>query len=101
MRTTLPCFERTCYYPGSLTCNCSCCLKHLWFSNLAAGHSEEKLGGAAACAVKRTHLDARMAKCAAHTGADLMEEFEVGSASVTLDREAGLWTVKSTEVFTF
>ncbi len=42
-----------------------------------------------------------MAKCAARTGADLMEEFEVGPASVALDREAGLWTVKSTEVFIY
>lgn len=42
------------------------------------GASKEKLGQAACCAVKRIHLDARIAKRAAATGADLKENFEVG-----------------------
>jgi hypothetical protein len=41
------------------------------------GASKEKLGGAACCAVKRIHLDARIAKRAAAAGADLKEGFEV------------------------
>lgn len=63
------------------------------------GASKKRLGGAAACAVKRIHLDNRIAKCAAKTGAKLMEGFEVGS-DVSFDRETGLWTVKSTKVCT-
>lgn len=62
-----------------------------------AGNSEAKLGTAAACAVKRIHLDERVARCAARAGAELMEGFEVGT-DVTFDKEAGLWTVKSTGV---
>ena len=57
----------------------------------------EKLGEAAACAVKRIHLDERMAKCAERAGATLHEEFEVGD-DVTFSHETGLWTVKSVEV---
>lgn len=41
------------------------------------GASKEKLGQAACCAVKRIHLDARIAKRAAAVGADLKENFEV------------------------
>ncbi len=61
------------------------------------GASKQRLGGAAACAVKRIHLDNRMAKCAAKTGAKLLEGFEVGT-DVTFDKDTGLWTVKSTKV---
>jgi hypothetical protein len=42
------------------------------------GASKEKLGQAACCAVKRIHLDARIAKRAAAVGAHLKENFEVG-----------------------
>jgi len=41
------------------------------------GASKEKLGQAACCAVKRIHLDARIAKRAAAVGAHLKENFEV------------------------
>jgi hypothetical protein len=51
------------------------------------GASKEKLGQAACCAVKRIHLDARIAKRAAATGADLKENFEVGSAWVFVCRD--------------
>ena len=62
-----------------------------------AGASKERLGGAAACAVKRTHLDARMAHKARDTGADLREGFEVASVPL-FDAATGLWTVTSAEV---
>ena len=62
------------------------------------GQSQEKLGGAAACAVKRTNLDKRIAWKARDTGADLQEGFEVGKENPVLDREKGLWTVHSSEV---
>lgn len=62
------------------------------------GRSKERLGGAAACAVKRTNLDKRIAWKARDTGADLKEGFEVGKKNPTFDKEAGLWTVKSTTV---
>ena len=62
------------------------------------GASQERLGGAAACAVKRTHLDARMAWKARDSGAELREGFEVGAANPALDRQSGLWTVESTDV---
>lgn len=57
------------------------------------GASVETLGEAACCAVKRTHLDERMVRCAERTGADLKENFEVVDA--TFDAEKGLWTVTS------
>ncbi|KAL4422636.1 hypothetical protein ABPG75_008833 [Micractinium tetrahymenae] len=60
------------------------------------GNSQHKLGTAAACAVKRIDLDARVAAAAKRAGANLMEGFEVGT-DVTFDKEAGLWTVKSTD----
>ena len=65
-------------------------------SDVNAGTSQHKLGEAAACAVKRTHLDERISRCAARSGADFKEGFEVTSA--TFDKQAGLWTVKSTKV---
>lgn len=65
---------------------------------LAAGQSQEKLGGAAACAVKRTNLDKRIAWKARDTGANLKEAFEVGTTNPTFSEERGLWTVESTEV---
>ncbi|KAK9809673.1 hypothetical protein WJX73_003046 [Symbiochloris irregularis] len=60
------------------------------------GKSVEKIGEAAACAVKRTHLDARMAHAAAREGADLKEGYEV-TFDVAFDEEAGLWTVPSAD----
>lgn len=66
-------------------------------SSLVTGDSQHKLGTAAACAVKRVHLDERVARCAARAGAELMEGFEVGN-DVTFNKEEGLWTVKSTGV---
>ena len=65
---------------------------------MRSGQSQEKLGGAAACAVKRTNLDKRIAWKARDTGADLQEGFEVGKENPALDQEKGLWTVKSSEV---
>jgi hypothetical protein len=56
-----------------------------------------KLGTAAACAVKRVHLDVRVVRAAQRAGANLMEKFEVGT-DVGLDKGTGLWTVKSTDV---
>ena len=67
-------------------------------SGNVTGHSEEKLGGAAACAVKRIHLDARIAKCAQRTGATLLEGFEVTKGNTTFDKSTGLWTVTSSAV---
>jgi geranylgeranyl reductase family protein len=60
------------------------------------GDSQHKLGTAAACAVRRIDLDVRVARAAQRAGADLKEGFEVGK-DVTLDKAAGLWTVKSTD----
>ena len=57
----------------------------------------EKLGEAAACAVKRTHLDTRMIHKARDTGAELREQYEVTDAT-SFDQASGLWTVPSTEV---
>ena len=67
-------------------------------TKFVAGHSEEKLGGAAACAVKRTNLDVRIAKCASRTGANLMEGFEVVEGKTVFSKESGLWTVTSSAV---
>ncbi|KAL4852860.1 Conditioned medium factor receptor 1 [Chlorella vulgaris] len=60
------------------------------------GNSQHKLGTAAACAVRRIDLDVRVARAAQRAGAELMEEFEVGT-EVTFSKEEGLWTVKSTD----
>jgi menaquinone-9 beta-reductase len=60
------------------------------------GNSQHKLGTAAAVAVKRIHLDDKVAKAATCAGAKLMEGFEVGK-DVTFDKATGLWTVKSTD----
>ncbi|KAL3161158.1 hypothetical protein ABBQ38_009529 [Trebouxia sp. C0009 RCD-2024] len=57
------------------------------------GASVEKLGEAAACAVKRINLDMRMAYAARKAGAELREEFEVTGAD--FDKQQGLWTVCS------
>ena len=57
------------------------------------GVSKHKLGQAAACAVKRIHLDTRVAKNAARAGAELKEGWEVTDA--VFDKAAGLWTVTS------
>lgn len=46
----------------------------------AAGASVEKLGEAAACAVKRTNLDFRIVQAAKRVGATYHEGFEVGRA---------------------
>lgn len=59
------------------------------------GRSEKKLGEAAACAVKRINLDKRIAWKARDTGANLMEKFEVASA--TFSKDNGLWTVTSVD----
>ena len=56
----------------------------------------EKLGTAAACAVKRINLDKRMAMAAKRQGAELREGFEVTEAE--LDRERGLYRVVSADV---
>jgi len=57
------------------------------------GASVEKIGEAAACAVKRTHLDARIARCAYRAGADLREGTEVTDA--VFDQSKGIWTMKT------
>ncbi len=62
----------------------------------SAGASVEKLGEAAACAVKRINLDMRMAYAARRAGAELREEFEVTAAD--FDKQQGLWTVSSGSV---
>jgi flavin-dependent dehydrogenase len=59
------------------------------------GASVEKLGEAAACAVKRINLDKRIAYAARKAGADLREEFEVTDPK--LDAEKGLWVVPSAQ----
>ncbi|KAK9828932.1 hypothetical protein WJX72_002885 [[Myrmecia] bisecta] len=60
------------------------------------GASQHKLGGAAACAVKRIILDNRIARKAQSTGADFREEFEV-EATPVFDKATGLWTVVSSK----
>ncbi|KAL4514155.1 hypothetical protein Ndes2526B_g09305 [Nannochloris sp. 'desiccata'] len=60
------------------------------------GNSVHQIGKAAACAVKRIHLDEKVAHAARRAGADLKENFEVDSDSVTFNKETQLWTVKST-----
>lgn len=62
------------------------------------GASKEKLGEAACAAVKRIHLDERMARAAAREGATLLEGFEVSGELVTFDKASGLWTVTSKAV---
>lgn len=64
----------------------------------ATGASKKKLGEAAACAVKRIHLDKRIVEAATSVGANLMEEFEVSTSDVTFDKATGIWTVKSITV---
>jgi flavin-dependent dehydrogenase len=60
------------------------------------GRSIHQLGSSAACAVKRIHLDEKVARCAARAGADLKENFEVDGDQVSFNKETQLWTVKST-----
>lgn len=71
-------------------------VKHIFQQSFAAGASVEKLGEAAACAVKRINLDMRMAYAARKAGAELREEFEVTGAD--FDKQQGLWTVCSSTV---
>jgi geranylgeranyl reductase family protein len=59
------------------------------------GASMEQLGGAAACAVKRTNLDKRIAWAGQRAGTDLKENWEVDDAK--FDKEKGLWTVTSVD----
>lgn len=59
------------------------------------GASVEKLGEAAACAVKRIHLDHRMIQAATRQGAELKEQFEVDGSRVKFSQAEGLWTVTS------
>eukprot|EP00210_Caulerpa_lentillifera_P003158 g3017.t1 len=56
------------------------------------GTSVEKIGEAAACAVKRIHLDHRLAQHARNSGVELKESFEVTGAE--FDSSDGLWTVR-------
>lgn len=60
------------------------------------GASEHKIGEAAACAVKRLHLDDRLVKHAQTSGVELKEFFEV--VEVEFNEAAGLWTVRSRDV---
>ena len=64
---------------------------------MPAGASVEKLGEAAACAVKRIHLDTRMIHAARDAGAKLKEGYEV-TDDVSFHKESGLWTVSSSQV---
>lgn len=58
------------------------------------GASKKVLGGAAAGACKRTHLDTRVARAAARApGVTLREGYDVDPAGVSFDAESGLWTV--------
>jgi len=60
------------------------------------GNSIHQIGKAAACAVKRIHLDEKVAHAAKRAGADFKENFEVDGDTVTFNKETQLWTVKST-----
>lgn len=60
------------------------------------GNSVHRVGRAVACAIKRIHLDDKVAKAAAAAGADLREGFEAGG-DVSFDAAAGLWTVRSVD----
>jgi len=55
------------------------------------GASVHCVGEPLAGAVKRTHLDTRMAHRAQSVGADLKEEFDVETAQ--FDKKLGLWTI--------
>lgn len=57
------------------------------------GASVEEVGEPLTCAIKRTVLDMTIARRAQQVGADLIEEFEVESA--TFDADEGLWTVST------
>lgn len=59
------------------------------------GKSKKKLGRAAATAIKRIHLDTRLAHLARDSGAVLRENFEVNEAE--FDKTTGLWTVTSSK----
>ena len=74
------------------------CLPHSYTNKicLATGASVEKLGEAAACAVKRINLDMRMAYAARKAGAELREDFEVVAAD--FNKQQGLWNVSSSSV---
>lgn len=61
------------------------------------GASVEKLGEAAACAVKRTNLDFRIVQAAKRVGANYKEGFEVDGDRVSFDKTAGLWSVTSAD----
>ena len=60
------------------------------------GATEKRLGEAAACAVKRIHLDTRLAKHAEKAGTVLRESFEVVNAE--FDKSSCLWNVTSSQV---
>jgi len=64
------------------------------------GASKEKLGQAACAAVKRIHLDMRIAYAAKRAGAQLFEKAEVTGKPV-FDAAAGLWTVTCADGRTF
>lgn len=55
------------------------------------GASKQKIGEAAACAIKRIHLDDRLVKHAQTSGVHLKEGFEVIDAK--FDQKERLWTV--------
>ncbi|MBV9784850.1 MAG: NAD(P)/FAD-dependent oxidoreductase [Acidisphaera sp.] len=58
---------------------------------VAIGNSVEHIASSPVIAVRRVHLDQRIARAAAEAGAALIERFEAVDA--TLDGEAGLWTI--------
>lgn len=70
------------------------------FTFVFQGASKQKLGQAACCAVKRTHLDTRIAHAAQQVGATLFEKAEV-VGKPTFDAASGLWTVNCADKRSF
>jgi geranylgeranyl reductase family protein len=60
---------------------------------IAIGNSVGHIGSSPVIAIRRIHLDHRIVQAAQAAGAQLIERFDVAEA--TLDRAAGLWTIRS------
>ena len=57
------------------------------------GNSVHHVGKSVACAIKRVHLDDKVAKAAVRAGASLKEGYEVNADAVAFDSSTGMWTV--------
>jgi geranylgeranyl reductase family protein len=60
---------------------------------VAIGNSTTHIASSPVIAIRRIHMDHRIVLAAQAAGADLIERFD--TADATLDRMAGLWTIRS------